>query len=89
MPDFDHRFGSSVDFQESSVFKLQGISIGHGNRLRKIDEDVFALIRDQADAAAMARVKFKRDRACGALLRPLAGRSMSQRVMHRPPQYMK
>jgi hypothetical protein len=77
MPDFNDRFRSGVDFQETPVFKLQGIAIGHGNRLRKIDKDIFALIRDQADAAAMACVKFKRDRAYGAFLRPLSGRSMN------------
>jgi len=77
MPDFNDRFRSGVDFQESPVFKLQGIAIGHGNRLRKINKNIFALIRDQADAAAMACVKFKRDGACRAFVRPMSGWSMN------------
>jgi hypothetical protein len=38
---------------------LQAISIGHRNRLRKIQKDIFALIRCQANATAMARVKIE------------------------------
>jgi hypothetical protein len=77
MPNFNDRFRSGVDFQESPVFKLQGITIGHGNRLWKVDKDIFALIRNQADATAMACIKFKREGACGAFVRPMSGRSMN------------
>jgi hypothetical protein len=38
---------------------LQAISIGHRNRLRKIQKDIFALIRCQANATAMAPVKIE------------------------------
>ena len=45
MPDFEDKLRGGFDLQQPPVFKLQGISIGHGNRLRKIEEDIFALIR--------------------------------------------
>src|SRR5262245_31673046 len=48
MPDFDDKLRGGFDLQEPSVFKLQGISIGHGNRSRKIEKDIFALVRRQA-----------------------------------------
>jgi hypothetical protein len=38
---------------------LQAISIGHCNRLREIQEDIFALIRGQANATTMTRVKIE------------------------------
>jgi hypothetical protein len=38
---------------------LQAISISHCNRLRKVEKDVFALIRSQANATAMARIKIE------------------------------
>ena len=77
MPDFDDKLRSGFDLQEPSVFKLQGISIGHGNRSRKIEKDIFALVRRQANAAAMAGIEIERDGACGAFLRPMPGRAMN------------
>jgi hypothetical protein len=38
---------------------LQAISIGHCNRPREIQKNIFALIRSQANATAMARVKIE------------------------------
>src|SRR5215471_4073456 len=61
MPNFDNRLRGRFDLQQPPVFKLQGISIGHGNRLWKIEKDIFALIRSQADAAAMASVEIERE----------------------------
>jgi hypothetical protein len=77
MPDFDNTLCSGLELQQSPVFKLQSISIGHGNRFRKIEKDIFALIRSQANAAAMARVKIERERACRLFLRPMSGRPMN------------
>jgi hypothetical protein len=59
MPDFDNKLGSGLDLQQPAVIKLQAISIRHRNRIRKIEKDVFALIRRQANAAAMARVEIE------------------------------
>src|SRR5262245_11190160 len=77
VPDFDNELRGGFDPQQSPVFKLQGISIGHGNRSRKIEKDIFALIRRQANTAAMAGIEIERDGACGAFLRPMSGRAMN------------
>jgi len=45
MSNFNEKFGSRLDLQPSSIIELQAISIGHRNRLRKIQKDIFALIR--------------------------------------------
>jgi hypothetical protein len=59
MSDFDKKFGSRLNLQPSSIIELQAISIRHCNRFRKIQKDIFARIRSQADATAMARVKIE------------------------------
>src|SRR5262245_44445024 len=76
VPDLDNEFGSSLNIQQSPIVKLQAIAVGHGNRLRKIEKDVFALVRGQANAAAMARVEIESDGACRLFLRPMPGRVM-------------
>src|ERR1700756_4356905 len=53
MPDFDNEFRRGLNLQPSAIFKLQAISIGHGNRLGKVEQDIFALIPNQANAASM------------------------------------
>jgi hypothetical protein len=77
MPDFDNSLRSGLDLQQSPVFKLQGIPIGHGNRFRKIEKHIFALIRNQANAAAMARVKIERERAFRLFFRPMPSGPMN------------
>jgi hypothetical protein len=77
MPDFDNKLGSGLDLQQPAVIKLQAISIRHRNRIRKIEKDVFALIRRQANAAAMARVEIESDRARRLFLRPMPGGAMN------------
>jgi hypothetical protein len=61
---------------------LQAISIGHRNRFRQVEKDVFAMIRSQANAAAMARIKIESESACRFFLRPMPGRSMSGSTMN-------
>ena len=77
VPDFDNELRGGFDLQQPPVFKLQGISIGHGNRSRKIEKDIFALIRRQANTAAMTSMEIERDGACRAFLRPMSGGAMS------------
>ncbi len=77
MPDFDNGFRSGLNLQQSPIFKLQGVSIGHGNRFRKIEKDIFALIGSQANAAAMARVEIESDRASRPFFRPVSGGAMN------------
>jgi hypothetical protein len=66
-----------LDLKQSPVFKLQRITIGHRNRLRKVQKDILALVGNQTDASAMARVKIERDRALSLFLRPISGGSMN------------
>jgi hypothetical protein len=52
---------------------LQSISIGHRNRFRKVEEDIFSSIPSQANAAAMAFVKIESESAYRLFLRPMPG----------------
>jgi hypothetical protein len=89
VPNFDHRFRRGQDAEQSPVFKLQRIPIGHRNCFREVEKDIFALIGSQANAAAMARVEIESDRASRPFLRPVSGGAMNRSAMHRSPQYMK
>jgi hypothetical protein len=77
MPDFDNELGGSLNLQQPPILKLQAISVGHGNRLRKIEKDIFALVRGQANATTMARVEIESDGACRLFLRPMPGGAMN------------
>jgi hypothetical protein len=77
MPDLDNKLRSGLDLQQPAVIKLQAIAIGHRNHVRKVEKDIFALIRRQANAAAMARVKIESQSACRLFLRPMPGGAMN------------
>jgi hypothetical protein len=77
MPDFDNKLSSGLNLQQPPIVKLQAISIGHRNRFRKVEKDIFALIGSQANAAAMARVEIESDRASRPFLRPVSGGAMN------------
>ena len=83
MPNFDNRLRGGLNLEPPPIFKLEAIPIGHRDRFRKVEEDVFALIRGHADAAAMTRVKIESESACRLLFRPTPGGSMNRSVMHR------
>jgi hypothetical protein len=88
--DFDDRLRSSLNLQPPPVFQLQAVSIGHGNRFRKVKKDIFSLVRSQANTSAVARIKIERQSACRFFLRPMAGGSMNGSVAHcHHPQYRK
>jgi hypothetical protein len=87
--DFDDRFRSSLNLQPPAVFQLQAISIGHGNRFRKVKKDIFSLVRSQANSTAMARIKIECQSARRLFLRPVPGGAMSRSAVHRRPQYRK
>src|SRR5579864_9502546 len=59
MPDFNNKLRCGLNLEPSPIFKLQAISISHSNRLGKVEQDIFALIPSQANAASMARVKIE------------------------------
>jgi hypothetical protein len=82
MPHFDNQLGRGLNSEPPSIFQLQTISICHGNRLGKIEKNVFALIRNQANAASMPRVKIQSERACRLFRRPMPGCSMSRCTMN-------
>jgi hypothetical protein len=87
--DFDNQLRSGLNLQPPPIFQLQAISIGHRNRFRKVEKDIFALIRSQANSAAMARVEIESKSACRFFLRPVPGGAMNASVVHGHPQYRK
>jgi hypothetical protein len=101
MSDFDNELRRSLNLEPSTIFKLQAISISHGNRLGKVEQDIFTLIPSQANAASMARVEIESKRACRFFGWPIPGGSMNGSAMsgitvngsvmrsHSHTQYMK
>jgi len=99
MSDFDNELCCSLNLEPSAVFKLQTISISHGNRLGEVEQDIFALIPCQTDAASMPRVEIESERSCRVFHWPIPGGPMSggamrgstlnRSVMHSHTQYMK
>src|SRR5262249_4424984 len=81
-PYFDNMLRSSLNKQPPPIFELQTISISHGNGFRKVEKDLFALVRRQAYAAAMARVKIESEGACSLFLRPITGGGVNVSGMH-------
>jgi len=61
MSDFDNELRRGLNPEPSTVFKLQSISISHGNSLGKVKQDIFALIASQANSTSMAGVKIESD----------------------------
>ena len=61
MSDFDNELRRSLNPEPSTVFKLQSISISHGNSLGKVKQDIFTLIASQANPTSMAGVKIESD----------------------------
>jgi hypothetical protein len=77
MPDFHNRLRRGLNREPPPIFKLQAISVGHRDRFRKVEKDIFALIRSQANAAAMARVKIESESARRLFVRPMPGAAMN------------
>jgi hypothetical protein len=101
MSNLDNELRRSLNLEPSTIFKLQAISIRHGNRLGKVEQDIFALIPSQTNAASMARVKIESKRSCCVFRWPIPGGSMNGSAMsgitvngsvmrsHSHTQYMK
>jgi len=87
--DFYNQLGSSLNLQPPPIFELQAIAIGHRDGLRKVKENIFAMIRSQANTAAMARVEIERQTAYRFFLGPMPGGAMNGSAVHRHPQYRK
>jgi hypothetical protein len=82
MPDFDNVFGSGLDPEPPPILELQAISIGHCNGFRKVEQDIFALIRSQSNTTAMATIKVEGESASGIFLRPMPGCSMNRSTVN-------
>jgi hypothetical protein len=83
VPDFNDKLRCGLNLQQSSIVELQGISIGHGHRFWKVEKDIFARIRREANAAAMACAEVERDNADRLLLRPVPRGAMNRSAVHR------
>jgi hypothetical protein len=81
MSNFDNELRRSLNLEPSTIFELQAISVSHGDRLGKVEQDIFALISSQANAPSMARVKIESKRACCFFGRPIPGESMNGSAM--------
>ena len=77
MTDFDNKLGSGLNLEPPPILELQAVSVGHRNRFRKIEKDVFALIRSQPNAASMSPVIIESKSACSLFLRPMPGGAMN------------
>ena len=77
VPDFYNVLRCGLNHQPPPILELQAISMGHCNGFRKVEKDIFAFIRSQANAAAMARVKIKGESASNVFLRPVAGAAIN------------
>jgi hypothetical protein len=82
MPDLDNKLRGRLNFEPSPVVELQAISIGHCNRFRKVEQDIFALIRSQTNTAAMPSIKVEGESASGIFLRPMPGRSINRSTVN-------
>ena len=63
VPNFDNMLCSSLNHEPSPIFKLQTISVSHGNGFRKVQENIFACVSSQANAAAVTRIKIESESA--------------------------
>jgi hypothetical protein len=77
MPDFDNMLPSRLNFEPPPVVELQAIPIGHCNRFREVEQDIFALIRSQTNTTAMPSIKVEGESASGIFLRPMPSCSMN------------
>jgi hypothetical protein len=87
--DFHNQLRSSLNLQPPPILQLQAVAIGHRDGLRKVKQDIFAMIRSQANTAAVARVEIERQSPCRFFLRPTPRGAMNRSITHCHPQYMK
>ena len=82
VPDLHNNLRSGLNLQQPAVVELQGISISHGHRFWKFEKDIFAVIRSEANAAAMACIEIKGNDAGRLLLRPVPCGAMNGTAEH-------
>jgi hypothetical protein len=81
MPDLNHGLRGRSYPQPPSVFELQPVFIGHGNGLRKIEEDFFPLVGREANAPAMTLREIESQDSGGLVSWPVSGRAMPGRAL--------
>jgi hypothetical protein len=70
VPDFDNELGSRPYFEPPPIVELQPISIRHCDRFRKVEENFFALIREQTNPSPVAPLEIEREASCSLVCRP-------------------
>ena len=71
MRDLNDKLQRRLNCQPSAIVKLQAVAVGHRNRLWEVDQDIFPIIRGEANAAAVARVEVESESARRLFIRPL------------------
>jgi hypothetical protein len=61
MPDLDNQLHCGLYLQPPPIFELQPVSVRHGNGFWKVEENLFASIRHQTDATAVALLEIERE----------------------------
>jgi hypothetical protein len=79
--DLDDRFWRSPHMQPPPVVELQTVSIGHGDRLRQIEKNLFAIVGSQANATPVTPIELESQSTYRSLIRPLAYPSMDTSAM--------
>src|SRR5262249_39123258 len=82
MSHLDDELGRRLDPEPPPVLELEALAVGHRHCLRKIDQDLLAVVGHQSNATAMPRVEGKRERASGQLSRPVPGGSVNEGAVH-------
>jgi hypothetical protein len=77
MPDLDDLLRRGLYLQPPPIFELQPVSVCNRNGLRKIEEDLFASIRHQTDAPAVALLEIEREGSDRLVLWPKPGGTMN------------
>jgi hypothetical protein len=78
MPDFDSFFGSGLYPEPPPILELQAVSVGHRDCFRKIEKDIFALVRGETSAATMARIEVESESTRRLFLGPVPGSAMNR-----------
>jgi hypothetical protein len=81
--DLDNRFRGRLNHKPPPIIKLHAIPINHGDRFRKIEEDILSLIRREPNPAPVPGVEIECDSAFRIFLRPMPGRPMNESRVHR------
>jgi hypothetical protein len=74
----NNELSSGLNLQPPPILELQAVSIGHRNRFREVEKDIFALIRGETNAATMARVKVERESTRRLFFGPVPGSAMNR-----------